>query len=84
MNFLGMHFHNNTRIYERRTTNFFGEEVNELVKSDYRICDECKNIQEYSYDSQGGSWANLDDKRAEILRTKFELTPENYLVFKKE
>lgn len=37
----------------------------------FRRCSKCKRVQEYAYDSQGGSWSDLTETQLLIFNRKF-------------
>ena len=51
------------------TTTFMGEKI-VYDLHEMRGCRKCGTVQEFNYDSQGGSWNPLDDKPMEILKQK--------------
>jgi len=84
MNILGFHFHSFVPVWVESTKWFFGEKYRDFDETRYRICKECGVVQEYFFDSQGGTWSKLDPKRQEIIKKHvyWEAAIDKYLVDK--
>jgi hypothetical protein len=62
-----IHFHKWKRLLTKEEYIFRGISCIKDVKTYYRYCADCTQIQEYNYDSQGGSWTNVSDCEKKIL-----------------
>jgi hypothetical protein len=82
MNLFGMHFHQWKPILQKEKYSFRGKECEKTYDGQYRICKECKNIQEFFYDSQGGCWETISECEQSILKEEIEVI-ENNFYFKK-
>jgi len=80
MNILGFHFHSWKDIKVETTCTFLGEDYQELQDSGLRICQECKQVQEYLCDSQGGFWYNLNNARQEIISKHISFLAGSYVI----
>jgi len=83
MNILGFHFHSWKNIKVETTRTFLGEDYQELEDSGLRICHECKQVQEYLCDSQGGlwyNWFNLNNVRQEIVKHHIQFLAGSYVI----
>ena len=69
MDIFGIHFHSWKSVMVEREYIFEGEKLTRYVEV-YRICKECDVVQEYSYNSQGGSWDTLRLKEQAIVKMK--------------
>jgi hypothetical protein len=73
-------WHSYRNIYKKEQNQFFGETCEDFVDAGYRICDCCKKIQEFNFDSQGGWWKDLDDCRRKILMDKIYKENERWII----
>ena len=64
--------HDWEKVKVRTTKNFLGESISKLEFTKYRVCKKCKSVQEYMYDSQGGTNYYLDKEEAEVLLKKID------------
>ena len=64
------HFHSWEQIKTNKKYLFMGETCEDSYNSGYKICNECKTVKEYNYDSQGGSWTELSECEAKIILSK--------------
>lgn len=65
-------FHKWEPIYQIEYDTFLSEKV-ERKWERFRRCVKCGEIQEYNYDSQGGSWSYIGNERSEILVKKLKV-----------
>ena len=70
MNILGVHFHNWKKILVHTEKTFLGERYIDEAQTEYKICSECKKIQRYEFDYQGGWWSTLNPGESEIMLRK--------------
>jgi len=75
-------FHKWERFEHIRDSEFLGERIEIKYYDEFRRCVKCGIIQEYFYDSQGGSWETLDKQKTEIFNRKLvkEYVPESRVV----
>lgn len=59
---------------------FLGEKYIREVLTEYRICDKCKLIQGFAFDSQGGVWLDEAKEFQEIILSKLKHSNE-YILF---
>lgn len=70
---LGIHlFHHFHTLYVKEKYMFEGKPLVKDSYTGYRICLECKKIQKYLFDSQGGNWYFLRPNEQEIIHKKLE------------
>ncbi len=61
-------FHKYEELKEEVKYTFYDEICKRYRSTNYRICKKCHNVQEYSFDSQGGSWRNLTECENNIIK----------------
>lgn len=64
--------HKWTKIYRKNTSIFEGIEFDDPHYTNYLKCLKCGTIQEFSFDSQGGSWMDLSKEKTKILNLKIK------------
>ena len=84
MNIFGIHFHSWRAIKIKTTKIFLDEEYQGEEITRFRICNECLKVQEYFFDSQGGCWETLQDKKREILLDKIYRENDNWYFREKQ
>ena len=61
-------FHKWVNLTIKEDYKFLNENCQRDTFSNYRICTKCKAIQEYTFDSQGGSWFSIPKCEENILK----------------
>ena len=80
MTIFGIHFHSFKYIEMEKTQCFLGEKYQDYQKTGLRICKECKVVQDYAYDSQGGVWFDLNQNQQRIIAPKIYTSKERFLI----
>ena len=62
--------HRWSKIYFKDNVLFLNNSILDDIQTNFRICNNCSVIHQYNYDSQGGYWTKLDDKRSNIVKKK--------------
>ncbi len=85
MTIFGKHIlHSWVEIQQPRTEKFYGKECDKLTPTGYRVCRECRTIQEYNYDSQGGWWWTFPECERQILFDLLEISHDGRKAILKE
>jgi len=67
VNWCKLHMHKYVDLKQIRSVKFFNKNCTEEYPTGYRVCRKCHTVQEYSYDSQGGTWSTLSECRSDII-----------------
>ena len=62
--------HRWSKIYFKDNVLFLNNSILDDIQTNFRICNNCSVIHQYNYDSQGGYWTKLDDKKSNIVKKK--------------
>lgn len=73
-------FHNWENIYRNNISTFEGVKYNDPSSTNFRKCSICGYIQEYQFDSQGGSWMYLSKIQTKILNQKIKRINRKLLI----
>ena len=70
MTIFGKHIlHKWADIQTMKIVTFMDSKYCDYQSTRYRICEECKKIQEFNFDSQGGWWWTIPKKQQEIFKS---------------
>ena len=77
------HFHAWRNIQIKKISCFLGEKYVEHDNTGLRICKKCGVIQEYTYDSQGGVWYDLQEPKQTIASNEV-LAIDNRFIMRRD